>query len=105
MARQNRPRRKFQIEGRTLLVAIAIYGGWFAATAWHSLIPAPLLVLIGSWIIAWHGSLQHETIHGHPTHIAAVDRAIGFAPLSLWLPYELYRRSHIEHHYSDHRPP
>lgn len=98
MGCQNGSRRKFRPEGRTLLVAIAIYGGWLAATAWHSVIPAPVLMLIGGWIIAWHGSLQHETIHGHPTHIPVLDRAIGFVPLSLWLPYELYRRSHIEHH-------
>lgn len=81
-----------------MAVAVAIYAGWLAATRWHAAIPAPLLILLGGWILAWHGSLQHETIHGHPTGIRALDRAIGFVPLSLWLPYALYRRSHIAHH-------
>lgn len=86
------------IEWPTIAVTIAIYGGWLAATAWHALLPAWALVAIGGWLLAWHGSLQHETIHGHPTGIRAIDRAIGFVPLSLWLPYALYRRSHLAHH-------
>lgn len=84
----------------TIAVALTVYGGWIAATLWHASIPAPLLVLIGGWLLAWHGSLQHETIHGHPTGIRRVDGAIGFTPLSLWLPYRLYRSSHIAHHAS-----
>jgi fatty acid desaturase len=57
-----------------------------------------LLVLVGGWLLAWQGSLQHETIHGHPTQYRAINDAIGFVPLSLWLPYRLYRRSHRAHH-------
>jgi len=74
-----------------------VYGGWMVATAWHAGIPTPLLVLIGGWLLAWQGSLQHEVIHGHPTRIRWINDAIGFAPLSLWLPYRLYCRSHVAH--------
>lgn len=90
--------RRNHIEWPTVAVAGIIYGGWLATTAWHAAIPTPLLVAIGAWLIAWHGSLQHETIHGHPTRIAALNRAFGFMPLALWLPYALYRRSHVAHH-------
>ena len=82
----------------TVLLAVAIYGGWLAVTAWHAAIPTLLLVAIGGWLLAWQGSLQHETIHGHPTRHRAINDAIGFVPLSLWLPYRLYRRSHRAHH-------
>ena len=82
----------------TVLLAGIVYGGWMVATAWHAVIPTPLLVLIGGWLLAWQGSLQHEVIHGHPTRIRWINDAIGFAPLSLWLPYRLYRRSHVAHH-------
>jgi fatty acid desaturase len=88
-------------EWPTLAVAVLIHAGWLAATGWHDAIPAPLLVGAGAWLLAWHGSLQHETIHGHPTGIRAIDRAIGFVPLSLWLPYTLYHRSHVAHHASE----
>ena len=82
----------------TLAVAVAIYAGWLALTWWHAAIPVPLLAALGGIVIAWHGSLQHETIHGHPTGSNALNAAIGFAPLSLWLPYSIYRRSHRDHH-------
>jgi len=89
-------------EQATLWLAAAIYGGWAAATLLHSWLPGPVLFAVGGWLIAWHGSLQHETIHGHPTPWRRVNAAIGWPPLSLWLPYELYRRSHLAHHAAEH---
>lgn len=87
-----------RIEWPTLAVAVAVHGGWLAATAWHAALPGWALALAGGWLIAWHGSLQHETIHGHPTGRCRIDRLIGSVPLSLWLPYAVYRRSHVAHH-------
>lgn len=89
------------IEWPTVLIALVIYGGWFALTWWHALLPMPLVVVIGAWLIAWQGSLQHETIHGHPTGSHRVNAALGFVPLALWLPYAHYAHSHKAHHASD----
>ncbi len=86
------------VQWRTVLVAAAIYSSWFVVTAFHAVLLWPLLVLVGGWLLAWHGSLQHETIHGHPTRNRSINDAIGSVPLSLWLPYRLYRRSHRAHH-------
>jgi fatty acid desaturase len=86
------------IEWPTLAIAVLIYAGWTALTAFHAQVPLPVLIVLGGWLVAWQGSLQHETIHGHPTGIGWIDGAIGFVPLSLWLPYRLYRRSHLAHH-------
>lgn len=91
-----------RIEWSTMVLALVIYGGWLALTAFHASLPTPAIVLIGAWLVAWHGSLQHETIHGHPTGRARINGAIGAVPLSLWLPYALYRDSHIAHHRSPH---
>jgi fatty acid desaturase len=88
------------VEWPTLAVAATIYAGWLVVTYWHNALPAPVLMIVGGWILAWHGSLQHETIHGHPTGIHAVNHAIGIVPLSIWLPYALYHRSHVAHHAS-----
>jgi fatty acid desaturase len=93
-----RPNVLSTIDWPTMVIACTIYGGWLAVTAWHAAIPWPLLAVAGGGLLAWHGSLQHETIHGHPTRHAAVNDAIGFVPLSLWLPYSLYHRSHRAHH-------
>jgi len=82
----------------TIAVAVAVYGGWLTVTAFHALLPLPVLALLGGMIVAWQGSLQHETIHGHPTGRRRIDDAIGMPPLSLYLPYAVYRRSHLAHH-------
>jgi len=81
------------------------WGVWLAiGLAWGGLIAAasdgsvwlvsPGLVLV----LAWYMSLQHEVIHGHPTRSDRVNRWLVLAPLAVWYPYDLYRRSHLTHH-------
>jgi len=81
---------------------MAIYGGWTLATWFHDRIPPILLAGAGGWLIAWHNSLQHEVIHGHPTPWRRLNTALAVAPLSLWLPFEAYRCSHLAHHATEH---
>lgn len=88
--------------GPTWLVAAAIYGAWTTLTILHDRLPLPLLVLLGGIVTAWHGSLQHETIHGHPGGSRIARWLIGAPPLSLWLPYEVYRETHQRHHATEH---
>ena len=94
-------RAALRIEAPTLAIAIVVYGGWLAATRLHGDLAWPLRAAIGGWLIAWHGSLQHEIIHGHPTPWRRLNTLIGSAPLSLWLPFERYRRTHLAHHATD----
>ena len=86
------------VEWPTLILAVAIYGGWAALTYWHAAIPAVFLIPAAAWLIAWHSSLQHEVIHGHPFRWRGLNRALGFVPLSLWIPFERYRALHLSHH-------
>ncbi len=67
-------------------------------TLFWAAIPIWLLVPLAAWLIAWQGSLQHEVMHGHPTRNRRINDAIGWPPLSLWLPYPIYRVSHLRHH-------
>jgi fatty acid desaturase len=69
-----------------------------ALTYWHATVPLWLLVPLGAWLVCWHSSLQHEILHGHPTRVRAINTAIAFPPLALWLPYERYRATHLQHH-------
>ncbi len=87
-----------RLHGPTWLVALITYGGWVALTLGHAYLPLPVLAILGGCVIALHGSLQHETIHGHPAGPAWVGRLLGTPPLSLWLPYEIYRDTHRRHH-------
>lgn len=83
---------------RTLCVASIIIGSFLAWTLSFSSLPLWLAAPIGSVLLTWYGSLQHETIHGHPTRSRTVNSAIGGLPLSLWVPYSIYRLTHIQHH-------
>lgn len=79
------------------LIAV-LYGGWLlAAGAFDTLGPlaaTSLLALLSCWFM----SLQHELLHGHPTRSARLNRLFGLAPLAVWVPYDLYRESHLAHH-------
>jgi fatty acid desaturase len=81
-----------------LALALIIYGGWGLATFFHDRLPPLALGALGGWLIAWHGSLQHEVIHGHPTASRRFNTLLATPPLALWLPFEAYRQSHLAHH-------
>jgi fatty acid desaturase len=93
-----RPAAPRRLEIPTVGVAMAIYGGFFALTWFFHDLPLLVTAPLGSLLLAWHGSLQHETIHGHPTPWRYVNTLIGSPPLSLWIPYEVYRDTHLRHH-------
>lgn len=95
---EHRHRRTQGVEWPTVFLTVAIYGGWLLLTANAHHLPPLLTVATGAWLIAWHGSLQHEVIHGHPSRWPLLNTLIGAVPLSLWLPFVIYRRSHIAHH-------
>ncbi len=79
-------------------VATAIYAG-FAWTTWHyQTLPWWLWAPLGAWLLAWQGSLQHEAVHGHPSRQPWLNALVAGPPLSLWLPYPIYREWHLAHH-------
>ncbi len=86
------------VEWPTVALALAIYGGWLALTWFYQAWPGWLVFPGLAWLVAWQSSLQHEVLHGHPTRIRAINDALGVPPLLLWLPYHLYRVSHLRHH-------
>jgi fatty acid desaturase len=90
-----------RFEGPTWALTVVIYGGWGLLTWCYGLLPWWLVSPLGAWFIAWQMSLQHELIHGHPTRNRHINTALGFPPLSLWLPFACYRTSHLAHHAGD----
>jgi fatty acid desaturase len=87
-----------KIEWPTIALAAIIYAMFFVATFYWKHLPFWVLAFAGAWITAWHMSLQHEIIHGHPTRKRWINNVIGVWPLALWLPFENYRHSHLAHH-------
>jgi fatty acid desaturase len=85
-------------EWPTVALVSLVYGGWLAVTYFQSALPWWIVCPIGAWLVAWQSSLQHEILHGHPTPWRGLNRLLALPALSLWLPYESYRVSHLMHH-------
>jgi fatty acid desaturase len=87
-----------RLELPTLGVALVVHGGFLLLTVFFRELPILLSAPLGSLLLAWYGSLQHETIHGHPTSSRRFNAMLGALPLSLWIPYAVYRETHLRHH-------
>lgn len=82
----------------TLGVAAAVYTGFLLLTWHHAVLPWPLIAAAGALLATWQGSLQHEATHGHPTPWPAVNYALALPGFMLWLPFGVYRATHLRHH-------
>jgi fatty acid desaturase len=85
-------------DGPTLLVAVAIYASWLALLVSHRHIPWWIMAPLAGYVVQWHFSLQHEAIHSMRGVPRWLRRALTWPPIGIWLPFELYRRLHSQHH-------
>ena len=88
-------------EWRTIAVIVAIYGLTVLTVLRHEVLTPWLTIPVLSVLGAWHLSMQHETIHGHPFRHVWLNDLIGSIPITLWIPYFSFKKDHIEHHQSD----
>jgi fatty acid desaturase len=86
------------VEWPTIGVAALIYAAFGLLTWTHHLLPWWAVLPLGGYIVCLHGSLQHEVAHNHPTRTAWINEALVFPSLWLWLPFRIYRESHLTHH-------
>ena len=87
-----------RLEMPTWLLCAAIYGGWILLTLNFHALPWWIVLPLGAWLVAWHNSLQHEIVHGHPTRWRWLNESLAYAPFGLVMAYPLYRSSHLAHH-------
>jgi fatty acid desaturase len=93
-----RRKRSLRVEWPTLALIIACHAVWFGAGAYlFPFMPALALVVMGI-AVAFHSSLQHEALHGHPTRSVALNEALVFLPIGLFYPYRRYKQTHLRHH-------
>jgi fatty acid desaturase len=83
---------------RTWLLIPTVYGTWLLAVIAYRLLGHLAGTAFLILATCWFTSLQHELIHGHPSRSRRLNGLFGLAPLAVWYPYELYRRSHLAHH-------
>src|SRR5689334_19318169 len=87
LTRRHTERTTAAVQWPTLAVAAAIHGGFVVLTLCFNRLPLFVAAPIGALLLAWYGSFQHETIHGHPTRFKRFNRLLGSLPLSVWIPY------------------
>jgi fatty acid desaturase len=92
----------WRTEWPTWLVLVAICSGWFGVAVDARTLGVPGALALFALLGAWYMSLQHELMHGHPTRWPLVNALLGSLPLAVWLPYRIYRESHLRHHDSPH---
>jgi len=90
--------RRKAVEIPTLVLLFADYAAWLLVTAAYGRWPLWVVAPVTAVLITFHGSLQHEIVHGHPTRWTGLNRLLAIVPLTLYLPYERYRHSHLTHH-------
>ena len=88
-------------EWRTIAVIFAVYGLTILTVMRREVLTPWLAIPFLSVLGAWHLSMQHETIHGHPFRRQWMNDVIGSIPVTLWIPYLCFKKDHLEHHQSD----
>lgn len=86
------------VEWPTVLLACGLYAAFGLLTWNYASLPWWVVLPLGGYLVALHGSLQHEVVHGHPTRWRWVNAAFVFPSLWLWLPFTRYRETHLAHH-------
>ena len=87
-----------RVEWPTLALLAGTYLVWGLGTALWSW-SAPLSLILTGVAIAQFSSLQHEALHGHPFRSAALNEALVFPALAVFVPYRRFLTTHLQHHF------
>jgi fatty acid desaturase len=97
IAGAQRETRARPVEWATLGLMGATYGLWGAAL-WLWLLSPWIAIPVTGVLIAFHASLTHEAVHGHPFTSRRSNELLMGLPLSLAVPYRRFRDLHLAHH-------
>jgi fatty acid desaturase len=89
------------MEWPTWFALAALWLSFGLLTFFHASLPWWVVTPLGAYLVAFHGSLQHEALHGHPSRNSVINEIMVFLPLSMWIPYRRYRKLHLTHHRND----
>ena len=91
-----------RVEWPTVGMMLICYGVWLVA----GLYVWPEFPIVGLLIMAitaaLHSSLQHETLHGHPTNKGWLNELfVGVLPLAPAYPFRRFKALHLRHHHDE----
>jgi fatty acid desaturase len=90
------------IEWPTVALIVPMYAALALLLWYFTRLPWWVAAPIGAYLVALHGSLQHEALHGHPSRNRLVNELLVSINPSLWFPYRRYRKLHLTHHNDEH---
>ena len=89
-------------EWQTLWLTGAAWASFAALTWYWEVLGWWIVAPLGAYLVALHGSLQHEALHGHPTRVGRSEQASGVPAVTLWFPFRRYKALHLKRHGNDH---
>ncbi len=87
-----------ETEWVTAGLIVACYILWLMALFWLTPLSLVLSVIVTGMLVAFHASLTHEVLHGHPFASRRLNEMTMFLPLNLMIPYNRFRDLHLAHH-------
>lgn len=90
-----------RIEWPTVAVVIGFAAAWLGVVLGHQHIPWPIEFVVMVYLGGLSLSIGHELLHGHPTPWNWLNAAVGYVPLSFWIPFGRYQALHVQHHRSN----
>ncbi len=88
-------------EWPTFIVWAGHYAGFGILTFFWDKISPWIAIPLAAYLICLNAHLTHELIHGHPFRNRYANRWLLPINLLAWIPYEVFRDSHLAHHESD----
>jgi fatty acid desaturase len=87
-----------RVEWPTLGLLALCYVVWALGTTWGASVSLPLGMVMVTLAAVLHSSLCHEALHGHPFQRRILNEALVFPALTLCIPYQRFRDTHLAHH-------
>ncbi len=85
-------------EKLTLFLVCLCHGFWLFFTYNAFWMNGVITIFALAILIAFHSSLQHEMMHGHPFKSQKINDLLVFIPIGVFIPYERFRDTHLMHH-------
>ena len=85
----------------TVLVVLAAYLAFGLSTTYLAQASLPLSIVVTGLVVAQYSSLQHEVLHGHPFAAQGLNELLVYPGLTLFVPYQRFRDSHLAHHHDE----
>lgn len=90
-----------RVEWPTVALLACFGAAWAGVVLGHRSLPWPIEFVVLVYLGGLWMSLGHELLHGHPTRWNWLNSAIGWLPLSMWVPFNRYKLLHVQHHRAD----